>query len=91
MYAYNRTIDDTNELNNPYSNVLLDSKFYTVDTLCNSHLATESPLYLSINIQSLNSKHAELSQTITELLNGKVKIDLNRNTGNMGGSVSGTC
>jgi exonuclease III len=61
---------------NPYSNVTIDSKFYTFDTLCNSPMLTESPLFLSINIQSLNSKHAELCFTIEELQKKNIKIDV---------------
>ncbi len=46
---YNRLYTDANLDDNPYSNVIIDSKFYTVDSLCNLPQATEFPIYISIN------------------------------------------
>jgi hypothetical protein len=73
---YNRVYHDAEQEVNPYSNVIIDSKFYTFDTLCNTPTLIESPLFLSINIQNLNSKHAELCFTIEELQKKNVKIDV---------------
>ncbi len=57
---YDRTYRDFDLDNDPYSNVEIDSKYYDMYSIpvdINSHNA---PLFLSINIQSLNSKYEEL-------------------------------
>jgi hypothetical protein len=56
--------NDENLFEDPYSNIVLDSKFYDMDTIGS---VTESPIYLSLNIQSLNSKFEELQQFVHDL------------------------
>jgi hypothetical protein len=46
---------------------------YTLPSILNDD---KSPIFLSINIQSLNSKHSELCNQILELTNKKLQIDV---------------
>jgi exonuclease III len=46
---------------------------YSLPAQLNGH---DSPLFLSINIQSLNSKYEELKTQIIELANQKIQIDI---------------
>ncbi len=51
----------------PYSNIAITSKYYDMYTLPSILNDDKSPIFLSINIQSLNSKHSELCNQILEL------------------------
>jgi hypothetical protein len=66
--VYNHVYQDVNDnLNDPYSDLTINSKFYDVyslPTILNDNL---SPIFLSINIQSLMSKYDELRSFIVEL------------------------
>jgi hypothetical protein len=46
-YIYTSLYTDVEQVDNPYSNVEIDSKFYTLDSLCNTPRIIESPIYLS--------------------------------------------
>jgi len=62
--------------NDPYSNVVISSKYYDMCSLPAQLNGHDSPLFLSINIQSLNSKYEELKTQIIELVNQKIQIDI---------------
>ncbi len=62
--------------NDPYSNVVLSSNYYDMYSLPTQLREHDSPLFLSINIQSLNSKYEELRTQILELQNQKIQIDV---------------
>ncbi len=72
--VYGNAIRNFDPDNDPYSNVVISSKFYDMYSL--SVHEQDSPLFLSINIQSLNSKYEELRNQIVELLNQKISIDV---------------
>jgi hypothetical protein len=67
---------DANVNEDPYSNVKINSKFYDMSSIQPHSFGNLSPLYMSVNIQSLNSKHEELSSQICELLSKNICIDV---------------
>ena len=60
----------------PYSNINITSKYYDMYTLPSILTDDKSPIFLSINIQSLNSKHSELCNQILELSSKNLQIDV---------------
>ncbi len=77
MYNYNTILRDFNDNNfEPYLNVDINSKFYDMYNLPSIVNDENSPIFLSINIQSLNSKHSELRNQIIELTSKNLKIDV---------------
>jgi hypothetical protein len=72
---YDTLYNDENLVDDPYANVNLRSKYYDVESMANLSLNGHS-LYLSLNIQSLNSKFEELQHFITELRQKNVNIDV---------------
>jgi hypothetical protein len=60
----------------PYANREIDCMYYSMSTLSEMKNASISPIYLSVNIQSLNSKFEQLKYQITELLESNVMIDV---------------
>ncbi len=54
----------------------INSKYYDMYTLPSISNDDNSPIFLSINIQSLNSKHSELCNQILELTSKKLQIDV---------------
>ncbi len=65
--------DDTID---PYSDLIIDSKYYDMYTLPSILNDSDSPIFLSINIQSLLSKYEELRFFITDMSRKKVSIDV---------------
>ncbi len=75
--AYNRMYLDVNDINNdPYSDLIIDSKFYDMFSLPSILNDNASPIFLSINIQSLMSKYDELRSFIIEMSCKKIQIDV---------------
>jgi hypothetical protein len=60
----------------PFAGININSKFYYMYTLPSILKDDVSPIYLSINIQSLNSKFDELRMQILDLVNKNVQIDV---------------
>jgi hypothetical protein len=73
--VYNEVFQDENLFDDPYANVTLDSKFYNLDTI-ESIRNSGNALYLSLNIQSLNSKFDELKVFILELHQKGLNIEV---------------
>jgi hypothetical protein len=67
--AYNRDYKDNEVNDNPYFGITVSSKFYDLNCLSSTAFASKSPLLLSINIQSLQSKHEQLCTEIADLEN----------------------
>ncbi|MFN9982930.1 MAG: endonuclease/exonuclease/phosphatase family protein, partial [bacterium] len=65
--------EDVND--DPYFGVKLSSKFNNIDSLAAMCVKQKSAVYLSINVQSLLSKHEQLSLEIAELECKNVTID----------------
>jgi exonuclease III len=75
QHQYNRLYNDENLDDDPYSNFNIASKFHDLNSI--SHLcANGQPIYISLNIQSLNSKFEEFKQFIIELQLKNVIIDV---------------
>ncbi len=75
QHKYNLLYNDENLNDDPYSNINITSKFYDVNSL-SQLCANGQPIYLSLNIQSLNSKFEEFKQFIIELRQKNVNIDV---------------
>jgi hypothetical protein len=75
--AYNRLSHNNNDdVNDPYEDLIIDSKFYDINTISTILHDNVSPIYLSINIQSLMSKYDELRAFVSELYSKKIPIDV---------------
>jgi hypothetical protein len=60
----------------PYTNSRINSKYYDMSTVPTFLAKSKCPIFLSINIQSLQSKYDQLKMQIGELLYKGVKIDV---------------
>jgi hypothetical protein len=72
--VYNEVFHDENLFDDPYI-VTLDSKFYNLDNIASIRNSGNS-LYLSLNIQSLNSKFEKLKVFILELHQKGLNIEV---------------
>ena len=70
--TYNVEPDDFN----PYTELSVDSLFHDMPSIISKFSNTCRPLFLNINIQSLNSKYEKLKNVILTLTNKNVSIDL---------------
>jgi hypothetical protein len=79
------TLDATHSLNNyiladenvsQFFQTNIKSFYYDTETFINKFKSSTEPLILSINIQSLNSKHTSLKGYIQNLLSANMPIDL---------------
>jgi hypothetical protein len=73
--AYNVMYLDEQVNDDPYYGVNLSSNFHNSESLSNLCVHQKSPVYLSLNVQSLQSKHEQLSIEIAELEEKNVIID----------------
>ena len=61
-----------NEDENPYNIYNFSSHFYDTESFVTKFQASKNPLFMNLNIQSLNSKHSNLE----ELSTNKVTIEI---------------
>ena len=61
---------------NPYDELTIDSTFVDTQSFINKFKNSHHPLFLNINIQSLNSKYEKLKNFILTLSNNNIQIDL---------------
>jgi hypothetical protein len=61
---------------NPYSNIIVNSKFHDIDSLCANFRNSNSPLFISFNVQSLSSKFDKLCSVINILCSNNVPVDV---------------
>jgi hypothetical protein len=73
LSGYNRIYRDSEFNDDPYFGVNVSCEYYNVSTL--SQFAN-GPLFLSINIQSLMSKHEQLVEYIHELESANLSVDV---------------
>jgi hypothetical protein len=59
---------------NPYLEIKLESLFHDPASFINNFQGSNCPIFISINIQSLLSKHQSLSEFITRLVQHNVPI-----------------
>jgi hypothetical protein len=74
--GYNRLYHDIEIDDDPYIGIQTSSLYYDANSLTNSEILKSVPLYLSINIQSLQSKFDQLSSLIADLTSKNIQIDL---------------
>jgi exonuclease III len=70
MY-FDNEIDD-----NPYFGMQISSNFYDVESLSCTEFAKKKPIYLSINIQSLQSKFEQLRTELNDFESKNISIDI---------------
>jgi hypothetical protein len=73
--VYNSIYVDEAVNDDPYFGVKLSSKFHSIESLSSLCSNQKSAVYLSLNVQSLLSKHEQLSTEISELELNNVTID----------------
>ena len=61
---------------NIYNPINISSLFHDTESLISSYKNSGTPLFLNINIQSLNSKFEKLSSFLLNLHNNNVLVDL---------------
>ena len=76
MYHYERHNRDAEPDTDPFLSRTIMNSYYDMYTLQNVPNIEDIPIYLSVNIQSINSKFEQLKFQITELLSKNIKIDV---------------
>jgi hypothetical protein len=76
LYQYNLKFVDNDRETDPYSTRIINSAFYNMSSLVNVENVDNNPLYLSVNIQSLNSKFHDLKDQLNQLGQTNVKVDV---------------
>ena len=61
---------------NPYLNVTIDGKFHDINSLLQLKDIHDSPVYISINVQSLNSKFECLCNFMSELSESNINVEI---------------
>jgi hypothetical protein len=74
--AYNNDFLDPEINDDPYFGIEIISKFHDFESLSNSEFVTSSPIYVSVNIQSLQSKYEQFVLEILELEKSNIQIDV---------------
>jgi len=75
IHLFNNLLLDEQE-DNPYINVHIYGKFYDLESFVIEPAIKFSPVYISLNVQSLNSKHAVLNDLIIEFMRRGVNIEI---------------
>jgi len=73
---YNREYHDSEVDDDPYFGINVSSKFYDAQSLATAEFVKNAPLYISVNIQSLQSKFEQFSTEIAELAEKNIVIDV---------------
>jgi hypothetical protein len=73
---FNRVYHDTHVDDNPYIGLTLSSKFYDIPSLSSDVSIVSKPIYLSINIQSLQSKYEQLLAELSEIENKGIYVEI---------------
>ncbi len=72
--GYNRDYVDPNINDDPYCGTKCNSKFYDIQSLSCEEFIRNSPIFLSINIQSLQSKYEQLLLEIADFASSNINI-----------------
>jgi len=75
LHQYNLKFVDNDRETDPYATRIINSAFYNMSSLVNIENVDTIPLYLSVNIQSLNSKFEDLKCQLIHLEQTHVKVD----------------
>ena len=78
LYAKNllNSLINDDEAAGQFFSTNIDSNYSDVNSFRASYSNSTSPIFLSLNIQSLQSKFADLKHFLSELSNSKISIDL---------------
>ena len=68
--------DNDNDNVNPYSEINFNSCFYNQESFIDKFSNSKCPLFLNLNIQSLNSKYEKLKNFILTLTNKGIQIEI---------------
>jgi exonuclease III len=74
--SYNVVYRDNILNDDPYFGIKLNSKFHDIDSLASLCRLNKNAIYLSLNVQSLMSKHEQLAFEIAELEQNNISIDV---------------
>ena len=61
---------------NPYNSLTIDSQFYNSKSFISRFKDNKQPLFLNLNVQSLNSKYENLKNLILSYTNNNILIEL---------------
>ncbi len=75
IHSFNNLLLDEQE-DNPFVNVEINGKFHDFESFIADPIIISSPVFISINVQSLNSKHTNLNDLVCELINRGVSIEV---------------
>ena len=78
-YCFTSTLDtmpDDNDIISPYTQYNVNSPFFDKQSLTAKHSHHKQPLFFSLNSQSLQSKHANISLLLSELASKHVNVDI---------------
>ena len=70
------TDSDTDTQFSPYTDITIDSAFYSQSDLITKFKTSDKSLFLNLNVQSLNSKFERLKSFILNLTNNGLLIDI---------------
>jgi hypothetical protein len=73
--SYNLIFRDANIVEDPYANLNVVSNYYDMYNISSDPCLLNTPIFLSVNIQSLNSKYEELRLQILELCKKNITTD----------------
>ncbi len=73
--GYNRDYYNDEVNDDPYFGTQCVSKFYDVLSLSNEEFIRTSPIFLSLNIQSLQSKYEQLRTEMCEFSSKNIQVD----------------
>jgi hypothetical protein len=76
MYDNRANMDPDPDPNDPLLNLNIDSCFYDVDSIVKNFKMSSKPLFISLNVQSLNSKIDKLKDVILQLTSKEIVIDV---------------
>ncbi len=74
--SYNLVFRDADIIEDPFANLNVVSNYYDMYTISSDPRLINTPLFLSVNIQSLNSKYQELRHQIIDLCSKNIIIDV---------------
>jgi hypothetical protein len=76
LHIHSDSFNNNQLYDNPYSNLTINGKFYDTESFTLIPNIKNSPIYLSINIQSLNSKYENLKDFILELNSKNLNVEI---------------
>ena len=75
LFKFNSLLIEEDE-DSPYANVQINGNFHDFNSFTNDPTIRNSPVYLNINVQSLNSKHANLNLLVRDIISKGINIEI---------------